>query len=124
MIYHPFRLVNVGYLPNTIVSLIWQVVVLDAIADISLTGPGVPSLILRYLSEFSTLPFLTAFHAPILSPALGTPIAAPSQKQNTYIALSKKVMSLIVELYMRFKDELEIYEDGTLEAVFSVCIVR
>jgi hypothetical protein len=32
-------------------------------------------------------------------------------------------MPLIVELYMRFKDELEIYEDGTLEAVFSVCIV-
>jgi hypothetical protein len=28
-------------------------------------------------------------------------------------------MPLIVELYMRFKDELEIYEDGTLEAIFS-----
>ncbi|KAG1824868.1 uncharacterized protein BJ212DRAFT_1566454 [Suillus subaureus] len=97
-----------------------QVVVLDAIADIKLTGSGVPSLVLRDLSEFSTLPFLAAFHVPILSPASpGTPIAVSSQKQVTYIALSKKVMPLIVELYMRFKDELEIYEDGTLEAVFS-----
>ncbi|KAG2035480.1 hypothetical protein BDR03DRAFT_1001030 [Suillus americanus] len=97
-----------------------QVVVLDAIADISLTGPGVPSLILRHLSEFSTLPFLAASHVPILSPASpGSPIAASSQKQNTYIALSKKVIPLIAEFYMRFKDELEIYEDGTLEAVFS-----
>jgi hypothetical protein len=97
-----------------------QVVVMDAIADINLTGSEVPSLILRDLSEFSTLPFLAAFHIPILSPTSpGTPIAASSQKQVTYIALSKKVMPLIVELYMRFKDELEIYEDGTLEAIFS-----
>ncbi|KAG2136619.1 uncharacterized protein EDB93DRAFT_1242351 [Suillus bovinus] len=97
-----------------------QAVVLDAIADINSTGSGVPSLILRDLSEFSTLPFLAAFHVPILSPAsLSTSIATSSQKQVTYIALSKKVMPLIVELYMRFKDELEIYEDGTLEAVFS-----
>jgi hypothetical protein len=99
-------------------------VVLDAIADINLTESGVPSLILRDLSEFSTLAFLAAFHVPILSPTSpATPIVTSSQKQVTYIALSKKVMPLIVELYMRFKDELEIYEDGTLEAVFSVCIV-
>ncbi|KAG2129622.1 hypothetical protein DEU56DRAFT_741289 [Suillus clintonianus] len=97
-----------------------QVVVLDAIADIDLAASGVPSLIIRDLSEFSTLPFLAAFHVPILSPASpATPVAASSQKQVTYIALSKKVMPLIVELYTRFKDELEIYEDGTLEAVFS-----
>ncbi|KAG1719544.1 uncharacterized protein EDB91DRAFT_1240566 [Suillus paluster] len=97
-----------------------QVVVLDAIADINLAASGVPSLIIRDLSEFTTLPFLAAFHVPILSPASpATPVATSSQKQVTYIALSKKVMPLIVELYMRFKDELEIYEDGTLEAVFS-----
>ncbi|KIK34917.1 hypothetical protein CY34DRAFT_812567 [Suillus luteus UH-Slu-Lm8-n1] len=97
-----------------------QVVVLDAIADINLTESGVPSLILRDLSEFSTLAFLAAFHVPIPSPTSpATPIVTSSQKQVTYIALSKKVMPLIVELYMRFKDELEIYEDGTLEAVFS-----
>ncbi|KAG1726836.1 hypothetical protein EDB19DRAFT_1897612 [Suillus lakei] len=98
-----------------------QVVVLDAIADINLTASGIPSLIIRDLSEFSTLPFLAAFHVPNLSSPTSpaTPIATSSQKQVTYIALSKKVMPLIVELYMRFKDELEIYEDGTLEAVFS-----
>lgn len=97
-----------------------QAVVLDAIADINLTGSGIPSLILRDLSEFSTLPFMAAFHVPILSPSSpATPIAAPSQKQVTYIALSKKVIPHMVELYMRFKDDLDIYEDGTLEAVFS-----
>ncbi|KAG0696480.1 hypothetical protein DFH29DRAFT_1025466 [Suillus ampliporus] len=101
-----------------------QVIVLDAIADINLTASGVPSLIIRDLSEFSTLPFLAAFHVPVLSLASpATPVATSSQKQVTYIALSKKVMPLIVELYMRFKDELDIYEDGTLEAVFSAYLI-
>ncbi|OJA16091.1 hypothetical protein AZE42_05645 [Rhizopogon vesiculosus] len=97
-----------------------QVVVLDAIADINLKASGVPSLIVRDLSEFITLPFLAAFYVPIMSPGSpATPTATSSQKQVTYIGLSKRVMPLIVELYMRFKDDLEIYEDGTLEAVFS-----
>ncbi|KAG0693466.1 hypothetical protein DFH29DRAFT_395623 [Suillus ampliporus] len=97
-----------------------QAIILDAIADINLAASGVPSLIIRDLSEFSTLPFLAAFHVPVLSSASpATPVATSSQKQVTYIALSKKVMPLIVELYMRFKDELDVYEDGTLEAVFS-----
>ncbi|KAG1853104.1 hypothetical protein F4604DRAFT_1804170 [Suillus subluteus] len=47
-----------------------------------------------------------------------TPIVASSQKQNAHIVLSKKVMPIIIELYMHFKDELKIYEDGTMEAVF------
>lgn len=80
---------------------------------------------MRDLSEFITLPFLAAFPVPVMSPATpATPMATSSQKQVTYIGLSKKVMPLIVELYTRFKDDLEIYEDGTLEAVFSVCHVN
>jgi hypothetical protein len=94
---------------------------LDSIADINLKAPGVPSLVIRDLSEFITLPFLAAFHVPA-SPA--TPMATSSQKQVTYIGLSKKVMPLIVKLYMRFADDIEIYEDGTLEAVFSVSIEK
>jgi hypothetical protein len=91
---------------------------LDSIADINLKVSGVPSLVIRDLSEFITLPFLAAFHVPA-SPA--TPMATSPQKQVTYIGPSKKVMPLIVELYMRFTDDIEIYEDGTLEGVFSVC---
>lgn len=98
---------------------------MDAIADINLNASGVPSLIIRDLSEFITLPFLAAFHVPVMSPVSpATPTATSSQKQVTYIGLSKKVMPLIVELYVRFKDTLEIYEDGTLEAVFSVGIMN
>ena len=98
---------------------------MDAIADIHLTAYGVPSLIMRDLSEFITLPFLAAFHVPVMSPdSPATPTATSSQKQVTYIGLCKKVMPLIVELYMRFKDNLEIYEDGTLEAIFSVCLIK
>ncbi|KAF9229940.1 hypothetical protein BU15DRAFT_84280 [Melanogaster broomeanus] len=38
----------------------------------------------------------------------------------TYVALSKKTVPSLVELYLRFKDRAEIYENGTLEAVYSV----
>ncbi|KAG2747794.1 hypothetical protein P692DRAFT_20875537 [Suillus brevipes Sb2] len=44
---------------QTLIVFCPLVVVLDSIADIHLTGSGVPSLILRDLSEFSPLAFLT-----------------------------------------------------------------
>ena len=37
---------------------------MEAIDGMELSGVGVPSLILRDLSEFSTLPFIAAFDAP------------------------------------------------------------
>ncbi|TFK71822.1 hypothetical protein BDN72DRAFT_409999 [Pluteus cervinus] len=90
-----------------------QAIVMDAIADIDLTLPGSPSLVMRDLSEFATLPFLAAFDvAP--QPGSQTP-----QKRVTYIALAKKTMPLLVNLFLRFKDQETIYVDGTLEAVLS-----
>lgn len=88
---------------------------MDAIAGIDLAAPGVPSLVMRDLSEFATLPFLAAFDvAP--EPKSQTP-----QKRITYIALAKKTMPMLVDHFLQFKDQVEIYVDGTLEAVLSVC---
>lgn len=76
---------------------------------------------MRDLAEFSSLAFLAGFHPhPTLPSAPETPAPASTRKQVTYIGLSKKTMPTLVELYMRFKDDAEIYEDGTLEAILSV----
>ena len=100
--------------------------VVDAIDDMNLTVMGVPSLVLRDLSEYVTLPFLAAFDVVISSDATSQASAGAKQGRNpqkriTYIALAKKIMPQLVDLYLRFKDNADIYNDGTLEAIFSVC---
>ncbi|KAG5643461.1 hypothetical protein DXG03_000893 [Asterophora parasitica] len=90
-----------------------QAAVMDTIEGIDLSVPGSPSLVLRDLSEYATLPFLAAFDVPPNSKSQ-TP-----QKRITYIAISKKTLPMLVELYMRFNDNVDIYADGTLEAVLS-----
>ena len=95
---------------------------MEAIDGIDLSGAGSPSLILRDLSEYSTLAFLAAFDVPIFLPQ---PKSTPerqvsSRKRVTYIALSKKTMPLLVDMFLRFKDNTDIYVDGTVEAIFSV----
>ncbi|CAL1702898.1 unnamed protein product [Somion occarium] len=102
-----------------------QTVVLEAIEGIDMSGPGVPSLLLRDLSEFSTLPFIAAFDVPGSQPPSKLASTSPrpvrdSQRRVTYIALSKKTMPLLVELFLRFKDDAAIYVDGTVEAIFSM----
>ncbi|KAJ7123851.1 hypothetical protein C8R43DRAFT_1098976 [Mycena crocata] len=90
-----------------------QAIVIETIVDIDLTAAGCPSLVMRDLSEFATLPFLAAFDVPA-NPKTQTP-----GKRITYIALAKKTMPMLVELFLRFKDRQEIYIDGTIEAVLS-----
>lgn len=46
--------------------------------------------------------------------------SAKPQKRVSYIALSKKAMPQLVDLFLRFKTNPEIYVNGTLEAVLSV----
>lgn len=77
-----------------------------------MTSHGVPSLILRDLSEYATLPFMAAFDVP----SSGT----KPQKRVSYIALSKKTMPQLVDLFLKFKTNPEIYVNGTLEAILSV----
>jgi hypothetical protein len=94
----------------------FQASVLETIADIDLSAAGCPSLVMRDLSEFATLPFLAAFDVPAI-PKTQTP-----PKRITYIALAKKVMPMLVDLFLRFKEREEIFVDGTIEAVLSVCL--
>lgn len=82
--------------------------------DIDLSIPGSASLVMRDLSEYATLPFLAAFD---VQPHLKS---QTPQKRITYIALAKKTMPMLVDLYLRFKEVSAIYVDGTLESVLSV----
>ncbi|EIW78018.1 hypothetical protein CONPUDRAFT_146079 [Coniophora puteana RWD-64-598 SS2] len=93
-----------------------QSVVMNTIQDVDLSRSGSPSLVMHDLSEFCTLPFLAAFsiqadHSSTSSKA--------SRRQMTYIGLAKKVMPYLVELFVRFKDDVEVYSDGTVEAILS-----
>lgn len=94
---------------------------MDTISAIDLSGEHVPALVLRDLSDYATLPFLAAFDVPGVSgPSRGTPkLLQGSRKRITYIALTKKTMPLIVELYLRHREQLGIYADGTLEAILT-----
>ena len=80
-----------------------------------MASPGVPSLILRDPSEYAALPFMAAFDMPSLT--------TKPQKCVSYIALSKKVTPQLVDLFLRFTTNPEIYVDGTLEAILSVSCV-
>ncbi len=87
---------------------------METITGIDLTVSGSPSLIMRDLSQYATLAFLAAFDVP-QEPNSTTPL-----KRITYIALSKKTMPLLVDLFVKYRDMAEIYVDGTLESVLSV----
>lgn len=90
---------------------------MDTISGIDFSVPGSPSLVMQDLSNYATLPFLAAFDVPNSNPQSQTP-----QKRVTYIALTKKTMPVLVDLYLRFKESEAIYADGTLESILSVSI--
>ncbi|CDO76858.1 hypothetical protein BN946_scf185033.g55 [Trametes cinnabarina] len=100
-----------------------QSVVMEAVDSIDLTAPGVASLVLRDLSEYATLPFLAAFDVQAAPPSSAVPSTSkPSRtgvQRVTYIALSKRTIPLLVELFLRFKEDVAIYADGTIEALFA-----
>jgi len=90
---------------------------MDTIADIDLDVPGSPSLVMRDLSDYATLPFLAAVD---VQPHPRTQQPQTPQKRITYIALSKRTMPMLVELFLRFKTNVDVYVDQTLESVLSV----
>lgn len=93
-----------------------QSIVVETIESVDLSIPGSPSLVMRDLSEYATLAFLAAFDVKPLS---GDKPTQAGQKRVTYIALSKKIMPTLAELFAKFKASSEVYEDGTIEAVLS-----
>ncbi|KAF9232399.1 hypothetical protein BU15DRAFT_81311 [Melanogaster broomeanus] len=101
--------------------------VIDVIQDVDLAGSGVPSLVMRDLSDYCTLPFLAGFHthavqasAPV-SPT--TPVPGSTRKQITYVAVSKKTMPSLVELYLRFKIVLRSMKTGRLK-LFTLYVLH
>lgn len=92
---------------------------MEAIDDVDLSVTGVSSLILKDLSEYITLPFMAAFDVPE-APSKLAKSNRPPQKRVTYIALSKKTMPQVVKLFLQFKEDPAIYNDGTVEAILSV----
>ncbi|KAH7341760.1 hypothetical protein B0J17DRAFT_647820 [Rhizoctonia solani] len=82
-----------------------QSVVLDAVLDFDLSLPGLPSLVLTDLSEFATLAFLAAFDVPDANPSSD---ARRPPRRVTYIALAKRIMPIVVEIY-----------NGTLDHILS-----
>lgn len=89
---------------------------MDTVNGIDLSAPAVSSLVMRDLSEYATLTFLAAFD---VQPST---LTQTGPKRITYIALMKKTMPLLVDLYSQFKATPDIYADGTLEAVISVSL--
>jgi len=72
---------------------------------------------MRDLSQYITLAYLASFD---VQPDPSYRVPQTPQKRVTYIAVSKKTMPLLVDLFMRFKSDLDIYTDGTVESVLSV----
>jgi len=95
-----------------------QAIVLNAVQDIDLTVAGSPSLVIRDLSQYATLAFVAAFD---VLPHPKNQVPQTPQKRITYIAVSKRTMPLLVDLFVKFRSHVDIYIDGTLEGIFSVC---
>ena len=76
---------------------------------------------MRNLSEMVTLPFLAAFDVDRPRGA-ATSVGKESRvvSRVTYIGLAKKVMPMLLNIFVRFKEQVRVYEDGTLESVLSV----
>jgi hypothetical protein len=73
---------------------------------------------MRDLSEYVTLPFMAAFD---VQPHSETQVP---QKRVTYIAIAKKTMPMLVDLFLQFKSSSEVYLDGTVEAIIAVSYIR
>jgi hypothetical protein len=87
--------------------------------SVDLLVPGSPSLILSDFSYFVTLPFVAAYDLN----QLPTPFQVegkPTVKKVTYIAVCKRVMPVLAHLYNRFKASVNIYVDGTVDAILAV----
>ena len=85
-------------------------------ADIDLNVSGSPSLLMRDLSEIMTLAYLGSFEIQ----GQESDASRRATSKATYIALTKGVMPMLLEMFSRFKDDDSIYVDETVEIIFSV----
>lgn len=73
-------------------------------------------MVLRDLSEYLTLAFVGAFD--INRSMVDSDVR--SSQRVTYIALTKKVMPMLLDTFIRLKDNVDVYSDETIETVLSV----
>src|ERR1700691_289176 len=78
----------------------------------------------RFVRILNTPPFNLWPHSMLRASSLIVPDTPTKNtrphKSITYIGLVNKTMQMLVDLFLRFKDSMNIYVDGTLEAVLSV----
>ena len=94
-----------------------QTAVLEVVAAIKLEIPGAASAVLSDLSEYLTLAFIAAFDSDVDAAAKVKPTIS---QRVTYIALAKEVMPHVLWLYVRYKDDISVYEQGAVERMFAV----
>jgi hypothetical protein len=80
--------------------------------SVDLLVPGFSSILLKDLAGFVTLAFSRTSPQEIKG----------KRRKLTYIAVSKRAIPQLSQLYLRFKGTPEMYADGTVEAIFTVCI--
>lgn len=78
--------------------------------SVDLLVPGFPSILLKDLAGFVAL----AFSGTIPQESKARP------RKLTYIAVSKRAIPRLSQLYLRFKGAAEIYADGTVDTIFAV----
>jgi hypothetical protein len=92
----------------------------------AISAPALPCLMSWAQSAVSNRPNRVHRHilrepfAVVQAPASMT----PQHKETTYIALAKMCMPKLAELFLQFKEEDEVFADGTVGAVLSAYAVR
>lgn len=97
-----------------------QEAILDALCFIDMTVDAVAA-ILNDLADYMSLAFLSPNHDSLDKLLSATPIP-PSQRKHstvTYIALNKKCTKLVLDIFKRFSNELELYRQGVYVKIIA-----
>ena len=93
--------------------------ILAVYESVDLNVPGSPALVLSDYAYFVTLAFSETVDQT--TPTIKQDSVSLA-KRATYIAMCKRIMPLLSHLYSRFKGNVELYSDGTVEAILKVCV--
>lgn len=91
-----------------------QAVILEVIQLLRTDMPGVSSLVLNQVSEFSTVAYNTKLHNGSERKGVKIP---------TYIALATQSMKIMETITLKHIDSIEIYSSGALEATLKALLV-
>ncbi|KAI9311027.1 hypothetical protein BX666DRAFT_2000015 [Dichotomocladium elegans] len=96
-----------------------QEAVLKVIRRLDMDVPGIPALVLRDLSVYMTLGFVS-LQQENGQKANGSTSTGPRRFTTvTYIALNKKATKLVVEYFKSYADDLSLYSEGVFERIIG-----